>query len=147
MKKTIFILLASVSLMWIGCSKKNDSTPLIRLTPANAKAADIVGKWIITADTTFSNVNTQSSVNTVSGSPFFQFNNDGTGTLGTDSQPPEGVFNYSLTNGTLVLTVPNPNGGTITYATFSVYAITKGTLGLRRNNDNTHEDAWLIKQP
>ncbi len=146
MKKITFILLVAASSVWFGCSKKNDPAPL---TPVTAKAADIVGKWNETADTLFSNTSGQSSIIPVSEGSYFQFNNGGTGIIGnagTDGEVSEEVFNYTINNGTLVLTVPNSSSGVAGSETLSIYNITKSSLGLRWNNSaNTHEDAWLTK--
>jgi hypothetical protein len=140
MKKHILFIPAV--LIMAACSKKNDPVPAL-LTPATAKAADLVGKWNVKADTIFSNTSNQFSVAPVTGNPYFQFNDDSTFTSGTASGGSQGiVFNYTVNNGTLVLTVPNYSGS----ETYSIYNITKNTLGLRLNNsNNTHEDAWLTK--
>jgi len=138
-----YILLIPAIIIMAACSKKNDQAPL---NPATAKATDLVGKWTITADTTFLNGSSQFTVNAVNGGLYFQFNDDGTATSGTAGGV-QGVYNYTVNNGTLVLTIPNSSGSVAgSEETLSIYNITKNSLGLRvNNNNNTHEDAWLTK--
>jgi hypothetical protein len=140
-----YILLIPAVLIMAACSKKNNPAPA-RLTPSNAKAADLVGEWTVNTDTTFLKGSSQFNTKPVNDAPYFLFDADGTGSSGTVSNGLEGLFNYNVNNGTLILTIPNPNGGTSVYATYSIYNITKSTLGLRlSNNNNTYEDAWLTK--
>jgi len=135
-----YILLIPAIIVMAACSKKNDPAPL---SPATVKASDLVGKWTATADTLFANTSSQFRVNTITDNPYFQFNADGTCTL---SSIDSGTIDYTVSNGTLVLTVPNSSGGMAASETFSIYNITKSTLGLRlNNNNNTHEDVWLTK--
>jgi len=139
-----YILLIPAVIIMAACSKKNNPAPL---SPATAKATDLVGKWTITADTLFLNGSNQFSVNPVNGGPYFQFNDDGTATSGTAGGGVQGVYNYTVNNGTLVLTIPNSSGSVAgSEETLSIYNITKSSLGLRsNNNNNTYEDAWLTK--
>lgn len=143
MKK--YILLIPAILIMAACSKKNNPAPA-RLTPSNANATDLVGRWTVITDTTFLKGSSQFNTKPVNDAPYFLFNADGTGSSGTVSIGLPELFNYNVSNGTLILTIPHPNGGTSVYLTYSIYNITKSTLGLRlSNNDNTYEDAWLTK--
>ncbi|WP_183577331.1 lipocalin family protein [Mucilaginibacter sp. X5P1] len=140
-----YILLIPAILIMAACSKKNNPAPA-RLTPSNANATDLVGKWTVITDTIFLKGSSQFNTKPVNDASYFTFEADGTGNLGTTSSGLEGLFNYTVNNGTLILTIPNPNGSTGVYATYSIYNITKSTLGLRlSNNNNTYEDAWLTK--
>jgi hypothetical protein len=143
MKK--YILLIPAILIMAACAKKNNPAPA-RLTPSNANATDLAGRWTVITDTIFLKGSSQFNTKPVNDAPYFLFDADGTGSSGAVSNGLEGLFNYNINNGALILTIPNPNGGTSVYATYSIYNITKSTLGLRlSNNNNTYEDAWLTK--
>jgi PBP1b-binding outer membrane lipoprotein LpoB len=144
MKK--YILLISAALIMAGCSKKNDPAPPITITPATAKAADLVGKWTVTADTLFSSTSNQYSVNPVNGGTYYQFNNDGTCTVGPANNGTGLFVHYTVNNAILELITLNSSGGVAGSEALLIYAISKNSLGLRHNNNNnTYEDAWFTK--
>jgi hypothetical protein len=139
------ILLISAALIMAGCSKKNDPAPPVIVTPATAKAADLVGKWNATADTIFSSTTNQYSVNPIGSGDFFEFNSDGTCILGSTGDGTGAFVNYTVNNAVLELITLNSSGGVAGSEALSIYAISKNSLGLRHNNGNTYEDAWFTK--
>jgi len=144
MKKNI--LLISALLIMAACSKNNNPAPVASVTPGTAKIADLAGKWIVTADTTFSGNGTQFTVNQVgSNATYFQFNSDGTASSGNASDGLQNIFVYTINNGTVVIT--EPSGNTAISEMLKIYAITKNSLGLRLvSSSGTYEDAFFTRE-
>jgi hypothetical protein len=101
MKKLILILSAVAILA--ACSKKQDAKPT--LTPQNATAKDITGKWALVVDTTYTTVNgqTTTAITTNTGGITFIFNANGSGSenIATTVDP----FTYTVSSGTIFLHV------------------------------------------
>src|ERR1700744_1655022 len=104
MKKIILLLLAVA--LFAACSKKQDAEVKPPLTPKNATAKDLAGKWSVTADTTYTYFNGQNipAINTTFIGQIFQFNADGsTGAViaGSNTVP----FTFKVSGGVIVLEV------------------------------------------
>jgi hypothetical protein len=143
MKKQMLLVCAVI--IMAACSKKNIPAPVVIVTPATAKATDLVGKWNATADTIFSSTTNQYSVNPVPAGDFFEFNSDGTCIFGSIGDGTGQFLNYTVNNAVLELITLNPSGGVASSEALSIYAISKNSLGLRHNNGNTYENAWFTK--
>jgi hypothetical protein len=114
----LFLLAIIVALMF-GCSKKS--------TPAPAASSAIVGKWLYKADTarTYHNGTLlQQNVFELNGAPYYQFNNDGSGSTSTLS------FNYKLSGSSLIFVYPDQTNSSGFTDTAAVKQLTSSSLVL-----------------
>lgn len=101
MKKLLPILAVALMIITTACKKNTANGP-----------ATIVGKWLITADTSYQIQNGKiisSYVIVGENSPYYQFNSDGTGTSKYNlvgDVDNISTFTYTYTNNTLTMNTP-----------------------------------------
>lgn len=100
MKAILFI--AFISILFVGCSKKNNPSP-------NTNPASISGKWYVISDSTWEYQNgILQGINTAnySRTNYYQFNNDGSGLVFNFGLQSSTDFNYVIADKTLTLNYP-----------------------------------------
>ena len=106
MNKLLTLLIASILLY--GCSKTNNPSP--------DKTANVTGKWLYKSDTLRiynNNVLKQTHVFSLTHSPYFQFNADGSGQAMNDESGGNATshFSYIVANNTITFSYPSQTIG------------------------------------
>ncbi len=141
MKKLAYLFF--LTLLFAACSKSNEKPAL---TPANATAAGIAGKWKVATDTTSQVQQSQLKTNAIAAPlDFIVFNADGSGNLiNADGEVTEN-FTFTVANAVIKMINKAPEGATAEQD-LTILSLSPAKMVLRGTQSETFTDIGLIKQ-